>query len=88
MGSKNAEPHVKELATVLTGRRDDVQFEMRVKVDGKSLEVYEDAEMEGGGSEAWIASQNGKVCLSGTSSYRHLSPPMRPRSLIPHLYSP
>lgn len=51
-------------STILTGRKEDISFEMWVEVDGKPLEVYGEAEMESGGSEAWIASEIGKVCFS------------------------
>jgi hypothetical protein len=64
MGSNTVEPRKKEHPTVLTGRRDDVNFEMRVEVDGKPLKIYGDREMDGDGSEAWIASENGKVSHS------------------------
>jgi hypothetical protein len=49
-------------STVLTGKKDDVTFEMWIQIDGRPLKVYGEAEMDGGGSEAWIASENGKVC--------------------------
>jgi hypothetical protein len=58
---QNAGP--KKPATVLTGKKDGVTFEMWVEIDGRALEVYAEAEMDGGGSEGWIASQEGKVCL-------------------------
>jgi hypothetical protein len=48
--------------TVLTGKKDDITFEMWIEIDGSPLKVYGEAEMEGGGSEAWVASENGKVC--------------------------
>lgn len=56
--------------TILTGRKEDISFEMWVEVDGKPLKVYGEAEMESGGSEAWIASEIGKVCFNRTVSYR------------------
>lgn len=53
--------------TVLTGKRDDITFEMWIEIDGRPLKVYGEAEMEGGGSEAWIASENGKVRFANFS---------------------
>jgi hypothetical protein len=60
MEERNAGP--REQPTVLVGKKDGVTFEMWVEIDGKKLEVYGEAEIVGGGSEAWIASQEGKVC--------------------------
>lgn len=61
MEERNAGPG--KQPTVLIGKKDGVTFEMWVEIDGRTLEVYGEAEMEGGGSEAWIASEDGKVCL-------------------------
>ena len=36
---------------------------MWVEIEGKPLEVYAQGELMEGGSEAWIASENGKVRL-------------------------
>jgi hypothetical protein len=58
---QNAGPE--QQSTILTGEKGGMVFEMWVEVDGKPLEVYAAAEMDDGGSEAWIASEDGKVCL-------------------------
>jgi hypothetical protein len=57
---QNAGP--KKQATVLTGKKDGVTFEMWVEIDGKPVEVYGAADVDGKGSEACIASEEGKVC--------------------------
>lgn len=56
-----ANPDLQERATRLTGKKGNITFEMWVEIDGKALEVYDEAEIDGGGSEAWIASEEGKV---------------------------
>jgi hypothetical protein len=51
----------KDRPTILTGRKDNMTFEMWVEIEGRPVEVYGEVEMDGGGSEAWIASEEGKV---------------------------
>jgi hypothetical protein len=51
-------------ATCLTGKRDGITFELSVKIEGSATKVYNEEEMDGGGSQAWIASEEGKVCGS------------------------
>lgn len=36
-------------------------FEGWIEIDERPLAVYDEADLEGGGSEAWIASEEGKV---------------------------
>lgn len=52
--------------TRLTGKKDGITFEIWVEIDGKPLEVFGEADSDDGGSEAWITSKEGKVCLPGT----------------------
>jgi hypothetical protein len=61
MDARNAAS--KDRPRVLIGKKGNMTFEMWVKIDGRPLEVYGEADLEGGGSEAWIASEEGKVCL-------------------------
>lgn len=64
MASSTANSDLEERPTRLTGKRDGWSFEIWVKVEDEPLKVYAEAELEEGGSEAWIASQEGKVRLS------------------------
>jgi hypothetical protein len=57
-----------EHPTVLTGRKDGVIF---TEVEGKRLEVYEGSEMDCGGPEGWIASQDGKVRPADPYQFQH-----------------
>jgi hypothetical protein len=61
MDEQNAGP--KKPSMILTGKKDGMTFEMWVEIDGKPVEVYGAADLDGEGSEAWIASEEGKVCL-------------------------
>lgn len=58
-----ANPDPEERPTRLTGKKDGWSFEIWVKVDDEPLSVYSEAELDEGGSEAWIASEEGKVCF-------------------------
>lgn len=49
-------------ATCLTGKRDGITFELSVKIEGSPSKVYNEEDMDGGGSQAWIASEEAKVC--------------------------
>jgi hypothetical protein len=50
-----------ERPTRLIGKKDGYTFEIWVEVEGNPLKIYSEAEMEGGGLEAWVTSQEGKV---------------------------
>jgi hypothetical protein len=49
--------------TCLTGKKDGISFELSVKIEGTPAKVYKEEEMGGGGSQAWIVSEEGKVSL-------------------------
>jgi hypothetical protein len=59
MDARNAAS--KDRPRVLIGKKGNMTFEMWVKIDGRPLEVYGEAELDEGGSEAWIASEEGEV---------------------------
>ncbi|KAJ9093631.1 hypothetical protein QFC20_007090 [Naganishia adeliensis] len=67
MASSAANPDSAERPTRLTGKKDGYSFEIWVKVEGEALKVYAETELDEGGSEAWIASDEGKFSVDGTS---------------------
>jgi hypothetical protein len=72
MAASASTPDLEERPTRLTGKKDGYSFEIWVKVDGEPAKVYGEAELDEGGSEAWIASEEGKVrvvCLRRAVTY-------------------
>lgn len=63
MNAPNPRLQQEERPTRLTGKKDGYTFECWVKVEGEELKIYSEAEMDDSGSEAWIASEEGKVTI-------------------------
>jgi hypothetical protein len=61
MAASASTPDLEDRPTSLTGKKDGYSFEIWVNVGGERVKVYGEAEMDEGGSEAWIASEEGKV---------------------------
>lgn len=75
MASSAANPDPAERSTRLTGKKDGYSFEIWVKVEGEPLKVYAEAELDEGGSEAWIASDERKVrCLRRKRAIFYIKP--------------
>jgi hypothetical protein len=61
MAASASTPDLEDRPTRLTGKKDGYSFEIWVKVDGEPVKIYGEAELDEGGSEAWMASEEGKV---------------------------